>query len=165
MTAVAQLSLHTPIGDISVSEDNGFLVALDWGWGRNQVRTHLLTEAKRQLHVYFHGALTQFDLPLRPSGTVFQRTVWMRMLKIPYGRTDTYGNIAKRLNSSARAVGNACGRNPLPIFIPCHRVIGANSALGGYSGTGGLATKTALLVLEGTDVQPLKQNSGKVFYG
>ena len=143
-----QLSLHTPISDLTVTEIGGELVALDWGWAMEQTRTPLLLEAKRQLDAYFDGDLTEFDLPLAPGGSGFQDRVWSKMCEIPYGRTMTYGDVAKQLNSSARAVGTACGRNPLPILIPCHRITATNG-LGGYSGDGGLWTKEALLVLEG----------------
>jgi methylated-DNA-[protein]-cysteine S-methyltransferase len=142
-----QLSLHTPIGDITVSEEGGKIVALDWGWGRDQARTPLLKEAKRQLDAYFDGLPETFDLPLKVEGTPFQKQVWRAMLKIPAGRTRTYGDIARQLKASARSVGTACGRNRLPIIIPCHRVVGA-SGLGGYSGAGGVETKIALLELE-----------------
>lgn len=152
LNPVAQLSLHSPVGDLSISEDNGVIVSLDWGWGRDQTPTPLLKEAQRQLNAYFDGALKQFDLPLAPSGTPFQKAVWKHMLKIPYGRTVTYGHIAERLKSGPRPVGTACGRNPLPILIPCHRVMGANGALGGYSGEGGLVTKKALMRLEGKEI-------------
>jgi len=144
-----QLSMHSPVGDITVSAENDKLVAVDWGWGRDQTRTPLLLEAKRQLEDYFDGKLAKFTLPLDPAGTDFHRQVWRLMTKIPSGRTETYGALAKKLGASARSVGTACGRNPLPILIPCHRVVGADSNLGGYSGSGGLATKTALLQLEG----------------
>ncbi len=152
LNPVAQLSLHSPVGDLSISEDNGVIVSLDWGWGRDQTSTPLLNEAKRQLNAYFDGVLKRFDLPLEPNRTPFQKKVWKQMLKIPYGRTVTYGHIAERLGSGARPVGTACGRNPLPILIPCHRVMGANGALGGYSGEGGLVTKKALMLIEGKEI-------------
>jgi methylated-DNA-[protein]-cysteine S-methyltransferase len=145
-----QLSLHSPVGDFTVSDENGFLVAVDFGWGRDQASTPLLKEAIKQLNAYFDGKLTKFDLPLKPFGTEFQRAVWRRMMKIPYGHVMTYGAIASTLDAGARAVGTACGRNPLPIIIPCHRVVAAQS-LGGYSGQGGAETKVALLTLEGAD--------------
>jgi methylated-DNA-[protein]-cysteine S-methyltransferase len=153
MNATAQLSLHSPIGDISIAEEDGFLVSVDWGWGRDQTSTPLLKEAARQLNSYFDRALTKFDIPLKPIGTKFQKSVWKEMLKIPYGHTWTYGDIALRLNSAPRPVGGACGRNNLPIFIPCHRVLGSNDRLVGYTADGGLATKTALLILEGKGIQ------------
>lgn len=143
-----QLSLHSPIGDLTLSAENDKIVAIDWGWGRDQTPTPLLRDAKKQLEDYFDGRLKKFDLPLAPSGSDFQKQVWRAMVKIPYGRTETYGAIAERLDSSARSVGTACGRNPLPILIPCHRVVAAHGGLGGYSGDGGLKTKTVLLRLE-----------------
>ncbi len=154
MTVVTQISLHSPVGDISITEEDDVLVSVDWGWGRDQNPTPLLKEAKRQLNAYFDRALKKFDLPLKHIGTKFQKAVWKEMLKIPYGQTVTYGDIASRLNSAPRAVGGACGRNNLPIIVPCHRVLGAKDALVGYTADGGLATKTALLILEGKDIQP-----------
>lgn len=144
-----QISLHSPVGDITLSEDDGAIVALDWGWGRDQDETPLLKEAVRQLNRYFDGEEMEFDLPLRPYGTEFQKSVWRQMLLIPYGKTMTYGEMASELKSVARAVGGACGINPIPIIIPCHRVLAANGKLGGYTADGGIETKEALLRLEG----------------
>jgi methylated-DNA-[protein]-cysteine S-methyltransferase len=144
-----QLSMHSPVGDITVSEEDGKIVAVDWGWGRDQDATPVLKRAKAQLEDYFDGKLATFDLPLSPEGPDFHKKVWRAMLRIPYGKTLTYGVIAAKLEASAQSVGTACGRNPLPILIPCHRVVAANGKLGGYSGAGGLDTKTALLQLEG----------------
>jgi len=148
---VPQISLHSPLGDISISEDDGAIVAIDWGWGRDQMPTPLLKDAAKQLNAYFDGTLKAFDLPLRPYGTAFQQRVWKQMLKIPFGKTLTYGEMAEKLKSGARPVGTACGRNPIPILIPCHRVVAA-SGLGGYSGDGGLETKVALLALENANI-------------
>ena len=108
----------------------------------------VLEEAARQLAEYFRGARKVFDLPLRPIGTEFQLRVWRALREIPFGETRTYGDIARRLGrpGAARAVGMANHRNPLPVFIPCHRVVGANGALTGYAG--GLMRKRALLQLE-----------------
>ena len=105
-------------------------------------------EARRQLEEYFAGRRKTFDLPLRPNGTDFQRRVWEELLQIPYGQTATYGEIAKRIGNpnAARAVGQACNANPIPIFIPCHRVVGSNSRLTGFAL--GLDVKSALLELE-----------------
>lgn len=141
-----QLSLHTPIGDLTLSEEEGALVALDWGWGRDQTETPLLADARARLQAYFDGALTasDFGLPLAPSGTAFQRRVWDALRRIPLGATCTYGELALTTRSAARAVGQANGANPLPILIPCHRVVAAGG-LGGYSAPGGLETKTWLL--------------------
>ena len=143
------LSFHSPIGDLTVSEEDGALVAVDWGWGRDQEPSPLVEDARRQIEGYLDGSRTDFDLPLNPIGTEFQRQVWTAMQDIPFGAVETYGALAKRIGSAARAVGMACGANPLPIVIPCHRVVAAGGGLGGYSGDGGLVTKRALLTLEG----------------
>lgn len=144
-----QLSMHTPVIDITITEIDGAIIALDWGWSPFQETSPLLKEAKQQLDAYFDGDLTQFDLPLNPMGSKHQEKVWGAMLDIPYGETLTYGTLAKKISSAAQPVGTACGRNPIPILVPCHRVIGSNGNFGGYSGDGGLYTKRALLVLEG----------------
>jgi methylated-DNA-[protein]-cysteine S-methyltransferase len=102
----------------------------------------------RQLDAYFAGKLRQFDLPMHPEGTDFRRRLWRAMTDIPYGETRTYGDLARVAGGSPRAVGGACGANPLPILIPCHRVLAAGGRFGGYSGAGGLATKRVLLDIE-----------------
>lgn len=152
-TRLPQLSLHTPIGDVTVSEDDGAVVAIDWGWGRDQTETPLLRRARDQLHAYFDGELTRFDLPLAPAGTPYRRAVWLALRDIPYGRTRSYGEIARAAGGSARSVGQANGCNPIPIVIPCHRVVAAGH-IGGYSGGDGLSTKRFLLALEGAGGDP-----------
>ncbi len=143
-----QMSMHSPIGDLTVSSEDGVLVALDWGWARDQSSDDLLGRAKSQLEAYFDGKSETFDLPLAPAGTAFQQRVWALMSSISYGKTMSYGEMANALDSAARAVGMACGANPIPVIIPCHRVLAANG-MGGYSGEGGVETKVALLRLEG----------------
>lgn len=108
----------------------------------------LLCRAKMQLTEYFNGQRQVFDLPLAPDGTVFQQAVWTQIAMIPCGETRSYGEIAVRLGDAkkARAVGGAAGKNPLPIVIPCHRVVGGSGRLTGFSG--GLAIKRLLLALE-----------------
>ena len=145
---MAQLSLESPVGPLTVSEADGAIVALDWGWGRDQQPTPLLARAREVLNAYFDGAEPEIDLPMQPAGTAFQRRVWQAMLAIPYGHTRTYGELTESAGGVARAVGVACGANPIPILIPCHRVV-AQNGLGGYSGDGGVETKVALLRLEG----------------
>jgi len=108
----------------------------------------LLDEAARQLQAYFEGKLSHFDLPLAPAGSPFENRVWTEMQQIPYGETRCYGDLAAAIGSAPRAVGGACGRNPIPIVVPCHRGL-AKTGMGGYSGQGGLDTKRALLRLEG----------------
>ena len=143
-----QLSLHSPVGDLTISEDGGAVVALDWGWVEQQSQTPLLSEARRQLDAYFDGTLDRFDLPLAPDGTLYQRRVWRALCEIPSGTTRSYADIARLVGGSPRAVGGANGRNPIPIVIPCHRVV-ATTGIGGYSGGEGLPTKRFLLSLEG----------------
>ena len=143
------LSLQSPIGALTVFEDGGAIVSLDWGQASGGDGTGLLRAARDQLAAYFRRDLEIFDLPLAPPGTEFQRAVCRAMSGIPYGALRTYGEIAAAVGSAPRAIGGACGRNPIPIIIPCHRVVGANGAMTGYSGAGGLETKRALLHLEG----------------
>jgi methylated-DNA-[protein]-cysteine S-methyltransferase len=149
MTPAPQLSYNSPVGDLTVSEDDGAIVALDFGRGMTQTPTPLLDEAVKQLAAYFEGSLTRFDLPLAPHGTAFRRKVWDLMRAIPYGSTRSYADLARDLDSAPRAIGGACGANPIPVIIPCHRVLAAGGRLGGYSGGEGAATKVALLRLEG----------------
>ena len=140
-----QLTCLTPIGEVTVSEEDGAIVALDWGRGRDQACTPLLLEAVTQLQDYFDGTRAEFTLPLAPWGTPFQQRVWAALRAIPPGETRSYGDLALALGSSARAVGQANGANPIPILIPCHRVLAAAGALGGYSGGEGPSTKLWLL--------------------
>ena len=142
-----QLSLHTPLGALTISAEDDAVVALDWGWGRDQTPTALLREACDQLHAYLDGERTAFDLPFRPDGSPYQRRVWDALRAIPYGETRTYAELAVQAGGSARSVGGANRRNPLPILIPCHRVVAAGG-IGGYSGGEGLDTKRYLLALE-----------------
>ena len=152
------ISIHSPVGDITLFEDADAIVSLDGGWATSQKNapTPLLTEASRQVDAYFAGALISFDLPLAPPGSPFQKDICQKIQKIPYGETRTYGDIAKQLDTSPRPVGNACSRNPIPIIIPCHRVRG-NTTLGGYSGPGGIEMKQHLLRLENIALRDLSQ--------
>ena len=144
-----QLSFHTPLGDLTLSEEDGAIVALDWGRGRDQEETPLLRRARDQIQDYFDGTRTSFDLPLAPHGTAFQRKVWDALCAIPAGETRTYRDIAEAVGCrAARAIGQANGANPIPILIPCHRVVAADGSLGGYSGGEGAVTKRYLLDLE-----------------
>lgn len=154
-----QLSLLTPLGDLTVSEEGGSIVAIDWGRGRDQDRTPLLEQAREQLQEYFDGDRLDFDLPLAPDGTAFQRRVWDALTRIPAGETRSYIEIGRAIGCrAARAIGQANGRNPIPILIPCHRVVAADGSLGGYSGGDGPATKRLLLDLERLALQRRTQN-------
>ena len=145
---MSSLSILSPVGNLVIDEKDAAIVAIRWGDERRFNGSPLLAEAARQLEAYFAGTLTRFDLPLCPAGSNFEHQVWSAMQKIPYGETACYGDLAAKIRSVPRAVGGACGKNPIPIVIPCHRVL-AKSGLGGYSGEGGLKTKQALLTLEG----------------
>jgi methylated-DNA-[protein]-cysteine S-methyltransferase len=151
--------IDSPVGDLRLVAQDGAITAIDfmpalYAEGRRQRGERsdsdpLLIECARQLAEYFAGDRIFFDLPLAPGGTPFQERVWEQLQKIEYGTTCSYGEIAGRLamtGHGARAVGLANGRNPIPIVIPCHRVIGANGTLTGYAG--GLERKTTLLGLE-----------------
>ena len=150
--------IESPIGQLRLVEQAGEITAIEFspfhdGDGRVRGQRHdadpVLAEAVRQLNAYFAGDLKDFDLPLAPKGTEFQGLVWAQLQKIGYGETASYGEIAHRLgktNAASRAVGLANGSNPIPIVIPCHRVIGANGTLTGYAG--GIERKQALLELE-----------------
>lgn len=144
---MSQISFHSPIGELSIAEDNNFIVSVDWGWGSIQEETLLLLEAKNQFDAYFDGKLKQFDLPVHPFGTPYQLKVWQILQTIPYGETCYYQDIVKTAGGSPRSVGGVNGANPIPLIIPCHRVIGKNG-LGGYSGGDGIETKQYLLNME-----------------
>ena len=146
---IRRLTCDTPLGPMTFSEDGDAIVELSWTKAADQDPTPLLTAAVAQLREYFDGARTDFDLPLAPRGSDFQKAICDQMLRIPYGETRTYGDLADALDSAPRAVGMACGKNPIPIVIPCHRVVGAGGALTGYSGGKGVETKSFLLRLEG----------------
>ena len=161
---------HSPLGEILLAADGEGLRGL-WFAGQKyfarglaaetaEQETPVLAEAKRWLDVYFSGREPDFTPPLHPAGSAFQRAVWALLLQIPYGRTTTYGALAKALSAarglpgmSAQAVGGAVGHNPVSLIIPCHRVVGANGSLTGYAG--GIEKKVRLLVLEGADMQGL----------
>ena len=144
----------TPWGKIGIAEEGGRITNVFFGktvrpGSFEEEETPLLAEAARQLTEYFEGSRRAFDLPLMPEGTPFEREVWKALEAIPYGQTRSYRQIAQQVGrpGACRAVGRANSRNPVSIFIPCHRVVGANGRLTGYAG--GLEMKKALLALEG----------------
>ncbi|WP_068437464.1 methylated-DNA--[protein]-cysteine S-methyltransferase [Magnetospirillum sp. XM-1] len=148
-----QLAFNSPIGPLALFEADGAIVAVDWGFLPENDETPLLLKARDQLEEYFDGKRTTFDLPLAPHGTAFQQKVWAALARIPFGQTKSYGELAEELGTAARALGGACGRNPIPVIIPCHRVLAANGAMGGYSGIDGIETKEFLLRHEGVPVK------------
>lgn len=155
------LFYDSPIGPMTLVQEGEVLARLDFDVpSQPEEVTPLLLEACRQLREYFAGERKVFALPLAPEGTAFQKKVWAALRDIPWGETRSYGDIARAIGKPAasRAVGMANGRNPLPIFIPCHRVIGTNGSITGYSG--GLEKKRFLLRLEGIS-QWKEKRSGK----
>lgn len=142
---IARLAVDTPLGRLVLSESDGRINAVEWGGLVEGAGSPLLHEAARQLDEYFARQRTAFDLPLDLGP--HQRFLGA-LLDIPYGETRTYGQIGRDLDLPAQAIGQACGANPIPVIVPCHRVLGANG-LGGYSGVGGVETKVALLRMEG----------------
>ena len=141
-------SVLTQFGMLTVTEKAGAITRLSWGGVAQHDQSDLLEDAAAQLGAFDRGTLTQFDLPLRVEGTDTLRAVCDAIYAVPFGETCTYGDIAKALNIPAQVVGQACGQNPIPVIIPCHRVLGAKG-LTGYSGAGGIETKIALLRHEG----------------
>lgn len=149
-------SVPTPLGAVTLASDGEALTGL-WFDGqrhyaeglsgeREEKPLPVFRETERWLEEYFSGREPDFTPPLRLRGTPFQRAVWEQLRTIPYGETLSYGELARRLGSSARAVGGAVGRNPVSLLVPCHRVVGADGSLTGYAA--GLERKTALLRLE-----------------
>lgn len=141
------LTVQTPTGPFTVTETDGVITAARWG-GQGVDDSAVLQRARVQIEGYFSGAITVFDLPLAVGGSVFQRDVCAAIAAIPFGETRTYGDLAKALGAPAQAVGQGCGGNPIPLIIPCHRVLGAKG-LGGFSGGVGVETKVWLLRHEG----------------
>jgi len=151
MTAAVQSCvIDSPVGRLAVTASNAHLLRITWTTAplAPPPQGSLLAHAAEQLGDYFARKRRVFDLPLHPSGSAFQCRVWQAMQRIPYGETISYGALAAQVDSVARAVGGACGANPIPIVIPCHRVLAGGGRLGGFSGGKGTATKRALLAHE-----------------
>ena len=146
---MTELTLDTPFGHLGLQADSDAITGLRWAGVPQGAPTDLLLRAVEQLSDYMAGKRQCFDLPLRIDAPRLVQEVASAMCAIPFGETRTYGQIAKDLGVSAQAVGQACGANPIPIIVPCHRVMGANGKLTGYSGAGGVETKIALLRHEG----------------
>lgn len=168
MTRAEQITMNyttieSPVGPLLLAADDGGLRFISFAGKKRAVRPRRewtenakpFGEVTRQLRAYFRGELTEFDVPLNLKGTEFQLCVWKSLLKIPYGETTSYGEIARRLGqpNAMRAVGLANGSNPIPIIVPCHRVIGSNGSLTGYGG--GLSVKEKLLALESRQLRLL----------
>jgi methylated-DNA-[protein]-cysteine S-methyltransferase len=156
--------INSPVGKLKIVASAKTLIAIEWeGESGKRKREHpskfdprhpILLETERQLGEYFAGIRTRFDLPLEARGSDFEKKVWQALKKIPYGKTRSYLDLAKAIGSpkACRAVGAANSRNPLPIVVPCHRVIGANGKLTGFAG--GLEKKATLLAHEARALAP-----------
>ena len=145
----SRCTVESPVGPLTITAEGGTITQVDFGTGGGpRPNGGVLAEAARQLAAYFAGSLREFDLPIAPQGTPFRLRVWAAMQAIPYGETRSYGDLAQALGTAPRAVGGACGANPIPLVVPCHRVVGAGGALGGFSGGAGCDTKRQLLAHE-----------------
>ena len=143
--------MPSPLGPLGIAEEDGFITRVDFLSAQSAcgaADSPLLRRAVRELNEYFAGVRKTFDLPLRPKGTPFRLKVWRALGQIPYGQTCSYAELARRAGNikACRAVGGANHHNPIPVIIPCHRVIGADGSLTGYGG--GLDKKQFLLALE-----------------
>ena len=148
---IAKTIVSSPLGGLEVTAENRAVTALNWvdDEPTTPVNAHPFADATAELQAYFARDLKDFTVDCLPAGDAFERAVWAAMCEIPYGVTATYGDLAAIVGKPARAVGGACGRNPIPIIIPCHRVVGAGGRMVGYSGKGGVETKQWLLQHEG----------------
>ncbi|MUZ76256.1 methylated-DNA--[protein]-cysteine S-methyltransferase [Agrobacterium vitis] len=165
MQEIRYTFMDSPIGRLLLVGDGRALSHLGFPSGKCAITPRpewrpsddIFGDAKGQLQTYFDGERREFDLPLDPQGTSFQRMVWRELTRIPFGTTISYGELARRIDNPAasRAVGAANGSNPIPIIIPCHRVVGANGSLTGFGG--GIETKKWLLALEG--VRPISDQT------
>ncbi len=151
--------IASPLGTLKCIGDGRSIVAIEYAQNHKPLPAAdpLLRHCKKELDEYFAGKRTEFTVPLKPKGTLFQLAVWKAMQQIPYGKTQSYADIAKQIKrpNAVRSVGNACGQNPIVIVIPCHRVVG-RGGLGGYSG--GIKRKKWLL---GDEKSDLKKNTAK----
>ena len=160
---VFRRQVDTPLGPavIAARREGGASVLTGWSWGTHDGVSSddpVLVEAERQVSEYFAGTRTVFDLPLAPAATPFQAGLRRAMMDIPFGAVRSYGDLARDIGSAPRAIGQGCGRNPLPVIVPCHRVVGQGGALVGYSLNGvpdqaGLSMKAALLNHEQKEIR------------
>jgi len=158
------LAIESPLGIIVIAASDTAITAVNFVGRKRKAdaanaSTPLLREAGDQLRAYFAKRLREFDLPLALEGTKFQKRVWRALSQIPYGWTLSYGEVAKKLGTAPRPIGGACGSNRIAIIIPCHRVLGAAGALGGYSSWSGPAIKRYLLELEGVTQKSLMKSA------
>ena len=144
-----EIIFKTSLGNIQLASKNKEIVSIQFTTKKvKQCNLALLNKTKKQIEEYIVGQRKLFDIKINPEGTKFQKTVWKKLYTIPYGKTISYLKLANILNTSPRAIGNACGKNPLLIVIPCHRVLSIKKELTGFSALGGIITKKKLLKIE-----------------
>ena len=142
------ISFSTKYGWISAIEEKGKIIEIKFFKTNNVGKSLILERLKKTIDKYFSKKITSFNFPLKVNGSKLQKKIWKELKKIPYGKTKSYGEIAKLVNTSPRYVGNVCGQNKHVLVVPCHRVIKTDGGLGGFSGTGGIVLKKKLLKLE-----------------
>ena len=150
-----QQSYISPVGDLIIKADDFAITEIKFGTSPIENKSPLTERAVAQLDEYFRSERNDFDLPLMPKGTEFQRAVWAELVKIPISKTFSYGQLAELVGKpkAARAIGGAVGANPIAIVIPCHRVLASDGKITGYTGGDGIKTKRSLLDLEGALVE------------
>ena len=142
------ISFQTKFGWMSAFEEKGKITEIKFLKTKNVGKSLILKKLKKMINEYFSKQKTSFNLPLEINGSLLQKKIWKELIKIPYGKTKSYGDIAKIVKTSPRYVGNVCGQNKHLLVIPCHRVIRTDGSLGGFSSSGGLGLKKRLLNLE-----------------
>ena len=143
-----KISFQTKFGWISAFEEKGKITEIKFLKTKNAGKSLILKKLKKMINEYFSKQKTSFNLPLEINGSLLQKKIWKELIKIPYGKTKSYGDIAKIVKTSPRYVGNVCGQNKHLLVVPCHRVIRTDGSLGGFSSPGGLSIKKRLLSLE-----------------
>ena len=155
-SVISRRSFPSPFGFIAITAEDERITSVELCKKANSVgSSKVLEDAAKQLDLYLNGKLPKFRLPLKVSGTPFQLAVWKAIAKVPFGKTISYGEIAEAIGrpQAARAVGAAVGANPTPLLVGCHRVLGSNGSITGYSGGQGIKTKKLLLDHEGIDYE------------
>ena len=145
---IKELSFKTNFGWINVKEVNEQIISIRFGKKINKGKSKNLIKVKNQIQKYTNGRLKKFNLDIFLQGTNFQKKIWRELQRIPYGKTKSYGQIAKKFNTSPRYVGNVCGLNQHLLVVPCHRVVRSDGTLGGFSSIGGIKLKKRLIYLE-----------------
>ena len=145
---IKKLSFKTNFGWISIKEVDERIVSIKFGKKNNENKSENLVKVKNQIQEYLRGQLKVFNINIYMHGTILQKRIWRELQKIPYGKTKSYGQIAKKFNTSPRYIGNVCGLNQHLLVVPCHRVVRSDNTLGGFSSLGGIKLKKRLIDLE-----------------